>query len=313
MLAPEGFSEAGYLAKHRDVAEAVSNKAIPSGLWHYLNHGQYEGREYLAKPMEATSEAWKTFKKFALYHDRIDDFSLFLQMMDRLKKKDSFHVARYNDGEWVFMLKIEPYYSQYLKNHNHNPEEVEQISARLLRIIESYPPYYIGIDSTTRALRGSIANKRDLFKRKVDPLPNVIFGDIFNAATVWFGIQALLNPLKTRHTICVGPAHMRKLNLSDHVEVPTTNCWNKADSISAQLEAKIQASLDKHPVILYSCSLLAKALIDDNYHRYGNKITQLDVGSCVDPWCGVATRPWHPELARHYNLDAKAHPDFFCT
>jgi len=42
--APAGYNEAAYLARHPDVADAVRQKAMPSGLWHYLMYGKNEGR-----------------------------------------------------------------------------------------------------------------------------------------------------------------------------------------------------------------------------------------------------------------------------
>lgn len=41
---PEGFDEAKYLEKHPDVAQAVKEGVMPSGLWHYLKYGKEEGR-----------------------------------------------------------------------------------------------------------------------------------------------------------------------------------------------------------------------------------------------------------------------------
>lgn len=41
---PADFDEAKYLAKHPDVAEAVRNKVMPSGLYHYVKYGKGEGR-----------------------------------------------------------------------------------------------------------------------------------------------------------------------------------------------------------------------------------------------------------------------------
>ena len=41
---PPGYDEAKYLAKHADVASAVKQGAMPSGLWHYLMYGKKEGR-----------------------------------------------------------------------------------------------------------------------------------------------------------------------------------------------------------------------------------------------------------------------------
>ena len=41
---PADFDEAKYIAKHPDVAKAVRQGAMPSGLWHYVMYGKKEGR-----------------------------------------------------------------------------------------------------------------------------------------------------------------------------------------------------------------------------------------------------------------------------
>lgn len=41
---PEGWNEEAYLAKNPDVAKAVDQGIMPSGLWHYLKYGKNENR-----------------------------------------------------------------------------------------------------------------------------------------------------------------------------------------------------------------------------------------------------------------------------
>lgn len=305
------FDEQIYLTKYPDVARVVAAGIMPSGLWHYQKFGQAEGRTAFIKPVEIDSPCWKAYKTCAQYHLEIEDFSLFQEMIRKIRTGENFHVARYNDGEWAFMLRIEPYYNKFIKNHGHDKQEVIEISEKLLKIIDSVPEYYIGVDSTTRALKNLIKHQAKLFTQKINPLKNLIYGDIFNAATIRFGIKALTEPLKTRFTILVGPEYMKKLEiLGLHLQVPITNCWNQSARIQAELNALISDNLSKDPVIVYSCSLLAKLLIDTFYHQYGSKITQLDIGSCIDPWCGFISRPWHNELCKHYLLDATIDPSF---
>jgi len=43
---PADFNEATYLSKNPDVAKAVAQGAMPSGLWHYVMHGKKEGRGF---------------------------------------------------------------------------------------------------------------------------------------------------------------------------------------------------------------------------------------------------------------------------
>jgi len=200
------------------------------------------------------------------------------------------------------MFKTEPYYSRYIARSNYPLAEVEEISKKMMTVIDSRPAYFIGIDSTTLAGAGSIEPDYEAFQRKISGL-NIIYGEIFNAATVMYGIEALKKPLANRWVLTVGPDYMKMLKMGEqHISVPLKSCWTAADTIEKQLEEVLTANLSKQPVVLYSCSLLAKWLIDVFYKKYGDNITQLDIGSCIDPWCGVNSRPWHGALGRYYGL-----------
>jgi hypothetical protein len=246
--------------------------------------------------------AWDIFKQYAPHNPNLADFRQFEHLVERLKAKQPFQIARYNDGEWIFTLQIEPYYTRCITAHNHDPQEVAEISKKMLSVIDSRPPYYIGIDSSTLALTGSILPVKNIFLEKIAPL-NTVYGEIFNAATVMYGIDVLIKPLQDRWVLTVGPEYMKKLKISEnHVAVPLNNCWNQVEPIQKQIQEILAYHLDKKPVIVYSCSMLAKWLIDVFYRQFGDAITQLDIGSCIDPWCGIVSRPWHNALLKTYGL-----------
>lgn len=250
--------------------------------------------------------AWDIFKQSAPHNPHLADFKQFDYFIECLKSKQSFHVARYNDGEWIVALKIEPHYTHCVKAHGHNFREVGDISQKMLAVIDSRPPYFIGIDSTTLSLTGSILLAKDVFLEKIKPL-KVVYGEIFNAATVMFGIDALVKPLLDRWVVTVGPDYMKKLKISEnHVTVPLYNCWNQAEEVQNQINALLSCNLDQKPVVVYSCSLLAKWLVDVFYKKFGENITQVDIGSCIDPWCGIVSRPWHDALLKTYGLRNKS-------
>ena len=78
-----------------------------------------------------------------------------------------------------------------------------------------------------------------------------------------------------------------------HVETPEINVWDHYETIRDNLEKQLVGI--ENPVVLYSCSFVAKKLIDENYHKYKN-ITQLDIGAAFEPYCGINNRPWHNPL-----------------
>jgi len=237
--------------------------------------------------------AWDVFKQYCPHHPALDDFTDFKALMSKIRAGESTQIARYNDGEWIWMLQIQPHYMRYMVNYGGNKAEVDKISEKLLGIIDSCPDYWIGVGSTTRAGQGITETRKKEIDLKLSRLNKLTYGDIFNAATIKMGINPLIEPLRERKVITVGPDYMKKLGISDdHVSVPVKNCWEQADKIQKLLQEKTTG----HPVVLYSCSLLAKYLIDVNYRLLGDEITQLDLGSCIDPWCGITSRPWHRYL-----------------
>jgi len=264
-----------------NIAEGLKSGILVNGEYQYTKYTGSNGAKE-AGVVTNDTHLWRIYKDWAPYHPELENFSTFEELMGKIRREEPFHVARYNDGEWAFMLRIEPYYSKFIAAHGHNEAEIRQISDKLLQIIEKPPSYYIGIDSTTRALRGLIYPVREIFQEKIDIINNIIYGDIFNAATIRFGINCLKQPLKDRLLISVGPEYMVNLGANYHITVPENNCWVQYAFIKKLLLEKITQVLEKKPVILYSCSLLAKLLIDEVQTQYYYKVTQLDLGSCID-------------------------------
>lgn len=246
--------------------------------------------------------AWQEFQGHAQYHPSLTDLGEFNEIKQKLIDHESFHIARYNDGEWAFMLRIPPYWDKWMRENGHIEDEVIPITAKMLDIIHSDPPYYIGVDSTTRAMKGAMINAGEVLTPYIERIPNLVYGDLFNAATIMHGPDILLDAFKDRVVISVGPAHFKKLDFSrHHISVPSNNCWRVMDQVEDVIDRYIQSYIHRHPVVVYSCSFLAKILVDVFFHRYGEQTTQVDVGSCLDPWCGVQSRFWHRKIIKYIN------------
>jgi len=138
------------------------------------------------------------------------------------------------------MLQTAPYYAQYMKRSKYSYPEVNAISQKLLAIIDSKPTYFIGIDSTTLAGVGTISPDYASFQKRISGL-NLVYGEIFNAATVMRGISALTAPLKDRRVLTVGPDYMKKLKWGEHhVTVPSRSCWSE--------EARVVLAVAENPI-----------------------------------------------------------------
>ena len=94
--------------------------------------------------------------------------------------------------------------------------------------------------------------------------------------------------------ILVGPDYLSKfslLNISSHIATPREKTWEHQDNIESLIELEINKH--KNPILLYCCSITGKIAMSKNYIKYKNKITQIDLGSNLDPYVNVSSRPWH--------------------
>jgi hypothetical protein len=112
-----------------------------------------------------------------------------------------------------------------------------------------------------------------------DALLDGRFGEFFEA-------------LSGRRVVLVGPPHLRKL-ADDRswtlVEIPLRNCWLRYESTR---DALLDAEHGSDTVFLFCASMMSNVLIDDLY-RFDPTRTYIDVGSALDPFAGVHSRPYH--------------------
>jgi len=220
--------------------------------------------------------------------------------LNKLKNNESFSVARYNDGEWIPMLRLDyagnsptPIISSKY-NHNHwvwGESGQKYVDDYLMPIIKSKPKYYIGISSQVLKKKYMIEN--------VFPHLNglqLCDGFLFVRLSLTGEMQKYFDEFKKRNVIVIGPDYCKNMNKYFdfyHVETPNSNnVWTESERISKDVEILLN-NLDKNEniVLLYACSYVAKKLIDDFYHKYKN-ITQIDMGSAVCPYSDAFVRSY---------------------
>jgi hypothetical protein len=119
------------------------------------------------------------------------------------------------------------------------------------------------------------------------------------AAVTWYWAEAiheasmagqlapLVNALRTRRIVYIGPAHLRGmarwLPIADFVEVPLATAWENVGAIEAVARAAIRGG----DCVLVSAGPAAKVLID-RLSDLG--ATMLDVGSVFDMYVGRPSR-----------------------
>jgi len=215
---------------------------------------------------------------------------------NKLKNRDNFSLSRLNDGEWIFMLRIEPYVTDQQKSKNHN-DEIFKISDKLKDIITSKPEYYVSI-STNYNSTNVLDEYVDPYKKEV---PKLVGSGIFNLWSIMNGMEDIIEECSKRKSILVGPKFLCKFAPHDiHYETPQKHVHYHYKTILEDLTSILDKHYEKDMIILYSCSFVAKLAIDMFYKKYGNTITQLDLGSSTSPKCLVKNRPWHNEMFNYY-------------
>ena len=134
--------------------------------------------------------------------------------------------------------------------------------------------------------------------------------DILHKASIEGRLGPVLEALRQApRFLMIGPAHLRAaqdtLGFHDLIEVPVANAF----SALAELREQAFAAADTLPagsVISISSSMTANILVDDLYHRFGDRLILLDAGSVRDPYAGVFSRRYmRNEAFRLFTLDTR--------
>jgi len=230
-----------------------------------------------------------------LIHPRnitITNRNIFKLFLHNLKETKPFTTSRWNDGEWISTLKIQD--KGLYKFHSQKWGEGGQtfVDANLYPIIMSKPDYYIGVSS-------EVLKKPHILDNIIRSLLglNLFDGGLMARWGILNDFTDLFEVLKKRNVIIVGPPYYSKMkkriDFISHIETPELNVWEHYETIKEQLDKQLVGVVD--PVVLYSCSFVAKKLIDDNYHKH-KSITQIDIGAAFEPYCGMDNRPWHTSM-----------------
>lgn len=218
-------------------------------------------------------------------------------LIRKIRDKENFTMVRYQDGEWTCMLKIEPHFTNKIPKYG---IEIDELGDVMLEIIKSKPEYFISVNA------GTFYERAGIVWPYLKSLKNLYVGEVFRRKSVEDGLDEFIETLKSRKVIVVGPKWLEPLsNLFDntHVICPFGTLFKEEEILKLNKQVKEKIELLKHdnPVILYSCSFPAKLMSHDFYNKYGNSITQIDIGAIWDPYCGKKTRPYHEKVLDRIN------------
>jgi hypothetical protein len=217
----------------------------------------------------------------------------FEQVIEKLRNNEPFHLSRWGDGEFLCMLGKEGKncdghrYSDRLKHSligtweayqnedEPNPENMyHMVQPHAIRTVE-------GIE---RFLNGKQFDSSDLF---VKASQNGELGKLFD----------ILND-ENKYVILVAPLRFydwdsdKYCKIDEHIVIPDKNCFDEVDSVYHDILKVVEEGWE-NIVILYCASMMTNILIED---FSGDNITQIDLGSVLEPYIGHANRKYHTEI-----------------
>jgi hypothetical protein len=255
-------------------------------------------------------DIWKMHSNPNLNFDYYYNF-----LVDKIKNHNNISLIRICDGEYGILFDKRSFANQL------NNEEIDVFHKKLTDIIEyklnnripesKKGNLFFATEHGTRYSK-KYENNFALIK-KIDNASGNIPATLFSYMTVSGKMEEFFDLLNTtnRPVIVVGPPHtaqLQDLNVSNHIVTDLIKSWKKQDEVENELNQIIlnYVNDNKSPIILYGCAVTGKMAISKNYLLYGDKITQLDVGANLDPYCGVSSRPWHSEIYLEYKRRIRA-------
>lgn len=206
-------------------------------------------------------------------------------LLNLLKNNQKLSFSRWGDGEFGLAFKLEPVYS-IVMDRNNSPEFIAA-GEMIKEILLSKPEYYIGIQNHAKKLFG---DKIESYYKDL----NTFDADIIHKASQKQRLQSLIDILKDREVVLIGPGYLNlPIKPIKHIVIPIKNVWNYTEEISD----RIQDELSDNRVFLYSASIVSNILID-RFYIVG---THLDMGSVFDPYCGVNSRKYHSQITWKLN------------
>ena len=202
-------------------------------------------------------------------------------MCDQLKANKAFKFARYGDGEWNCIFGK---HGQNCDGHKYFPD----LGANLRRVILSEPAYLVGMQPLSMSYE-----RADQIKEFCSGLRiNWVNADVLHNASIDGVLDKFINVLAGKYIILVGPLHLDGFFANCvHIAIPPVNCWLEYENIRQQIEFHVDGV--NNAVVLLAASMMSEVLIDDfaDHHH-----TFIDIGSVLDPYCGIKSRRYHHKL-----------------
>ncbi len=214
----------------------------------------------------------------------------FETVIEKLRNNEPFHLSRWGDGEFLCML------GKQGRNCDGHDYSYDLMNA--LVDVWEYNRYEL------------YDNMHDLVQphaiRTVEGIESFINGqhfdssDLFVKASQYGELGKLFAALKDKYVILVAPKRFEDWDLfkvSKHIVIPYKNCFEYYDETFLQIInhlIDLSDKVKKKTIVLYCASMMSNVLICDNMGQ--DYITQMDLGSVLEPYIGHANRKYHTEI-----------------
>jgi hypothetical protein len=218
---------------------------------------------------------------------------------DKLSNNDKFSFVKYGDGEWFCMLGAVGGNSD---RHQYFPKLGEDLRNCVLNPL-SYI-YGIGVMGRLDELNRNI--KVYLKSNNIDL--DWYDADIFHNENLSGNLFPLIEELRKKDIVMVGPNHLRKMEsifpIRKFIEIPLVNCYLVKDQVERDI---LEAVKDRESVCLFSASMATNVMVHSLYPIIGQQCWMIDCGSLWDIYVGVKSRnsyktiDWGPIIRKNLN------------
>ena len=209
---------------------------------------------------------------------------IYEKILYNLEHQIPFSLSRYGDGEFNAIFQKQ---GSNVDGHEYFPD----MGAELKQIVLSEPEYIVGIQPLTMShYRNEVVN----FAGDLDI--DWVNSDVLHDANIKEQLKRFFDVLTDQPIIMIAPERLQELPFTygRFVEVPLKNCWLEKKRIEKELFDILPQV--KYAVLLFCSGMPTNVMIDDIYKYYGDKVTMIDLGSCLDPYCGFNTRGYHSKM-----------------
>lgn len=226
-----------------------------------------------------------------------DNFS-FDDLCNNLKDGVNFSFSRIaSDGELNAIMGKS---GQNCDAHPYDPKMGKELKA----IIESPQRYILGLQNM--AYNHQHKSGEYVFRPYIDLITEKYghkwcVSDIIHHASIKGRFEPEFIPaLEGKNIVLVAPSRLSGLRTKypksfsnmTHIVIPDVYCYKAFDETLKSLKKEVQ----EDDVVLYCASMMTKILIDRLFDVHGNNITQIDLGSSVEPYLNYNNRSYHKNI-----------------